>query len=241
MLRRSFVSAAIVLGLSGTRLSAVEQPKVPADLDAIRARQIPLLKAELTKNRFPWAAPIFIRIFKESHELELWVRTGNRFDLFKTYPICNYSGKLGPKRREGDLQSPEGFYLVGPEAMNPESDYHLSFNLGFPNPYDRAYGRTGSYLMVHGDCTSIGCYAMTDPVIEEIYLMAEAAFAGGQPVFWVHAFPFRMTEKNLARYRKSLWANFWHNMREGNDLFEETGRPPVVSTDGRRYVFWAEG
>ena len=96
-------------------------------------------------------------------------RTTAASTIFKTYPICSYSGGLGPKIQQGDRQAPEGFYLVSLEQLNPRSKYYLAFNVGFPNAYDRAYGRTGSNIMVHGDCTSSGCYAMTDAVMEEIY------------------------------------------------------------------------
>jgi len=152
---------------------------------------------QLTDKGFALGDPVFMRIFKEEAELEVWMQKGDAFELFKTYPICNYSGDLGPKLREGDRQSPEGFYFVGKSALNPNSSYHLSFNLGYPNAYDRARNRTGSYLMVHGDCRSIGCYAMTDAGIEEIYGLGAAALNAGQAFFRAHAFPFRMTDARM--------------------------------------------
>lgn len=185
-------------------------------------------------------ASIFIRIFKLSRELEVWVEAGERFQRFKTYPICAYSGDLGPKLRIGDLQSPEGFYVVTPERMNPTSRFHLSFNLGFPNSYDRARGRTGRFLMVHGDCVSIGCYAMTNVGIEEIYTLADAALRNGQPLFKVHVFPFRMTHDNLSAHDTPKWTAFWANLKEGYDWFERTGRPPNVGVAEGRYGFSAQ-
>ena len=145
-------------------------------------------------------APIFIRIFKEESELEIWkLKSDGRFYHFKTYPICNWSGEIGPKLKEGDRQAPEGFYSVSREQMNPNSKYHLAMNLGFPNAYDKAHGRTGEFLMIHGKCKSAGCYAMTDALMEEIYAIARNSFLGGNDTFEVHAFPFRMTEANMAR------------------------------------------
>lgn len=181
--------------------------------------------------------PIFIRIFKEESELEVWKqRTDGKFHHFKTYPICNYSGALGPKLKIGDRQSPEGFYTVANGQLNPKSDFHLAFNLGFPNAYDRSHGRTGQYLMVHGDCTSSGCYAMTDALIEELYALVRDALSNGQEKFHVHAFPFRMTDENFARHRRNKWAGFWAQLKRGYDHFEVTKQVPKVDVCARRYL-----
>ncbi|MCP5075784.1 MAG: murein L,D-transpeptidase, partial [Rhodobacteraceae bacterium] len=201
-----------------------------------RDRVTPELAERLEAKGLEHGAPVFIRIFKEERELEVWVKADSTFSLFHTYPICNYSGDLGPKLKEGDQQSPEGFYTVGLSALNPDSSYHLSFNLGFPNAFDRSHQRTGSYLMVHGNCLSIGCYAMTNTGIEEIYVLAEAALRQGQRQFQVHAFPFRMTAERLAQETGNRWIGFWENLREGYDLFEKTKVPPVVALDGQRYL-----
>jgi murein L,D-transpeptidase YafK len=201
------------------------------------ARVAPRLKAELGSAGLTYGAPVFIRIFKEARELEVWVEDAGRFRLFRTYRICTFSGDLGPKLKTGDEQSPEGFYFVSPARMNPNSRFHLSFDLGYPNAYDRVHGRTGSALMVHGRCVSIGCYAMTNRRIDEIYALADAALRNGQQFFRVHVFPFRMTSANLERHRDSRWARFWANLKEGYDWFEQTGRPPNVEVQGRRYVF----
>lgn len=184
-----------------------------------------------------WGAPVFIRIFKEEKELELWVDDGKVFKHFKTWPICKYSGKLGPKLKEGDQQAPEGFYFVPRSRMNPRSRFHLSFNLGYPNTYDRAHKRTGSALMVHGNCVSIGCYAMTNARIEEIYSLCDAALKGGQRFFRVHSFPFRMTEANMKRHAQSKWIEEWYNLKQGYDWFEKSKRPPNVTVSVRRYLF----
>ena len=183
--------------------------------------------------------PILVRIFKEESELEVWKRrdADGRYALLKTYEICAWSGNLGPKHREGDRQAPEGFYQVTPAQMNPNSSYHLSFNMGFPNAYDRSHGRTGSHLMVHGACSSAGCYAMEDPQIEEIYALAREAFRGGQREFQVHAFPFRMTPENMARHADHKYIDFWRMLKEGNDHFEVTRQAPEIGVCGRQYVF----
>jgi murein L,D-transpeptidase YafK len=181
--------------------------------------------------------PILVRIFKAESELEIWKKKDDgHYYHFKTYPICAYSGGLGPKVKQGDRQAPEGFYLVDKERLNPKSKYYLAFNMGFPNAYDRALGRTGANLMVHGDCTSAGCYAMTDAVMEEIYVLAREAFAGGQTNFQVHAFPFRMTKANLLAHQEDEWYEFWANLKEGYDYFETTRLEPKFAVCGNRYV-----
>jgi len=189
------------------------------------------------------AEDTFIRIFKAEAELELWSRAEGetQYSLAKTYPICAWSGALGPKLKEGDGQSPEGFYFVTKNRLNPNSQFHLSFNLGFPNAYDRAHGRSGSYLMVHGACASIGCYAMTDAGIEEIYGAVEASLEAGQPFVRVHVFPFRMTDANMTRYRTHKWARFWANLKTGYDAFERTKIPPNTLVRNKTYVFEGEG
>ncbi|MCA0317900.1 MAG: hypothetical protein LCH88_07505 [Proteobacteria bacterium] len=193
---------------------------------------------ELNVRGMTRTSPVLIRIFKQEAELEVWKRDGSgRYALFKTYPICNYSGDLGPKVREGDRQSPEGFYQINMGLMNPNSSYYLAFNMGFPNQFDRSYGRTGSHLMVHGDCSSRGCYAMTDEAIAEVYALAREALQGGQESFQVQAYPFRMTARNMARHRNSPHMAFWRNLKEGHDHFEVTRQEPQVDVCERRYVF----
>lgn len=182
--------------------------------------------------------PILIRAYKKEAELEVWKRGGDgRYALLKTYPICRWSGQLGPKVREGDRQAPEGFYTVTPAQMNPNSAYYLSFDTGFPNAYDRAHGRTGSHLMVHGTCSSSGCFAMTDETIAEVYAVAREAFAGGQRGFQFQSYPFRMTAENLAKHRLDPNIAFWKNLKEGSDYFEVTKREPSVGVCGQRYAF----
>jgi murein L,D-transpeptidase YafK len=194
------------------------------------------IDALLAEKGMRMSAPIFIRIYKEESELEVWKLKDGRFQHFRTYPICAWSGSLGPKIRVGDKQTPEGFYTVGRGQMNPNSHYHLAFNIGFPNAYDSANGRTGSAVMVHGDCKSAGCFAMTDAKIEEIYALARKAFDGGQSYFHVHVMPFRMTASNLASHQDSPWYPFWLRLKEGYDSFEATGKPPIVKVCGKQYM-----
>ncbi len=190
----------------------------------------------LGKKGMKTDAPIFVRIFKEESELEIWkVRDDGRYYHFKTYPICTWSGDLGPKLVQGDKQAPEGFYTISKTQMNPNSSFHLAFNLGYPNSYDRAHGRTGSALMVHGKCRSAGCYAMTDALIEEIYALARDQFTGVQEAFQVHAFPFRMTDENMARHKGHQWHKFWVTLKEGYDHFESTRQIPSVVVCEKRY------
>jgi murein L,D-transpeptidase YafK len=180
--------------------------------------------------------PVFLRIFKEESELEVWMRGADQWRLFQIYPICRYSGGLGPKLRQGDRQAPEGFYWVTSGQLNPNSRHHLSFDLGFPNAFDRANGRTGSYLMVHGGCSSIGCYAMTDPTVDDIYRLVSAALNAGQDAVDVHAFPFRMTTENMLRHSQSQWIDFWRDLKTAYDRFETAGVVPRVSVTGKRYL-----
>ena len=182
--------------------------------------------------------PILVRAYKKESEMEVWKRgRDGRYALLKTLPICRWSGQLGPKVRQGDRQAPEGFYAVTPAQMNPNSAYYLSFDTGFPNAFDRAHGRTGAYLMVHGTCSSAGCYAMTDEGIAELYAMAREAFAGGQRAFQFQAYPFRMTAENMAKYRADPNIAFWQNLKEGSDRFEATREEPQVTVADGRYVF----
>jgi len=198
----------------------------------------PKLIAAMVEKNMDLQSPILIRLFKQEAELEVWKqdRTG-RFALLKTYPICRWSGDLGPKVREGDRQAPEGFYAITPAQMNPTSAYYLSFNTGYPNAYDRSLGHTGSELMVHGDCSSRGCYAMTDEQIAEIYALGRESFFGGQKSFQFQAYPFHMTALNMARHRNSPHMAFWKMIKEGNDHFEVTRQEPKVDFCEKKYVF----
>lgn len=223
------VAAAALAGCSGA-----EAPKA--------AKPVPYaLVSEMQRSNMKGTSQIFIRIFKETSELEVWKQTQNgTFALLKTYDICKWSGVLGPKKKEGDRQAPEGFYTVTPAQMNPNSSYYLSFNIGYPNRFDQAHGRTGSNLMVHGACSSAGCYSMTDESAGELFALARDSFRGGQTNFQIQAFPFRMTPENLARHRDDPNMEFWRMLKVGYDHFEITRKPPKVDVCNRGYVFDAD-
>ena len=198
----------------------------------------PQMLALLDQKSMPKESPILVRIFKEESELEVWKQdTSGRFQVLKVYPICRWSGDLGPKVHEGDRQAPEGFYTITPDLMQPNSNYYLAINTGFPNAYDKANDRHGAFLMIHGDCSSRGCYAMTDEQIGEIYSLARESFLGGQKSFQVQAYPFHMTPANLAHHRTNPNMAFWKMIKEGNDHFEVSHLEPKVDVCDRHYVF----
>jgi len=232
-----FVTAAIIAaaaaGLGGCGGALNERTAIPRS-GVVRE---PTLRT-MAKLNMEREAPVLIRVYKEEGALEVWKQDrAGRFALLKTYPICKFSGNLGPKLVTGDRQAPEGFYDITPEAMNPTSSEYLSFNTGFPNAFDRSLGRTGAFLMVHGGCSSAGCYAMTDQGIEEIYGLVDEAFKAGQDKVQLQAFPFRMTAHNLAQHATDPNAPFWRMLKTGSDAFDKTGRPPNVAVCGQRYVF----
>jgi murein L,D-transpeptidase YafK len=198
----------------------------------------PKLLAAMVEKDMDLQSPILVRLFKQEAELEVWKQARNgQFVLLKTYPICRWSGDLGPKVREGDRQAPEGFYSINPGQMNPQSAYYLSFNTGYPNAFDKALGRSGSQLMVHGDCSSRGCYAMTDEQIAEIYSLGRESFFGGQKAFQLQAYPFKMTPVNMAKHRNNPNMPFWKMIKEGYDHFEVTRQEPKVDFCEKKYVF----
>jgi murein L,D-transpeptidase YafK len=240
---------AVLFGLAtavAVRLVAADGSSAPAEaaqafgkLGAVEATapfSAKELEQRLAAKGIEPGSPVFIRIFKKEAELELWMEVGKRFELFATYPICNWSGTLGPKLTEGDKQSPEGLYVIGGRQLRQSARWRRSLDLGFPNTFDRALRRTGSDLLIHGGCTSEGCYAMTDPVIDEIFWLSDTAIEEGQRRIQVHAFPFRMTVENMTAHTNSEWHGFWSNLKEAYDLFERTRRPPAVSVCDNRYV-----
>lgn len=197
--------------------------------------------ALMSEKGMAMAAPIVMRSYKKEAELEIWkLNQSGKYALLKTYPVCRWSGQLGPKLREGDRQAPEGFYAVTTAAMNPRSSLFLSFNIGYPNGFDRMHRRTGSHLMVHGACSSQGCFAMTDEAMSEIYAIAREAFSAGQASFQFQSYPFRMTSENLAKHRADPHFAFWKNLKEGSDVFEVTAQEPIWTVSGGRYVFARE-
>src|SRR6476660_6103378 len=239
LLKRPFARTLLA---SAAVIAAVALAGCDADSISPTGRaQAPLsekLLAEMTAKNMDKDSPILARIFKEEAEMEVWKKNRDgEYALLKTYPICKWSGDLGPKKKVGDRQAPEGFYTITPGQMNPNSNYYLAFNTGFPNAYDRAWGYTGSDLMVHGDCSSRGCYAMTDEQIQEIYALARESFFGGQKAFQLQAYPFRMTAMNMAKHRNNPNFAFWKMLKEGYDHFNASHQEPKVAVCEKHYVF----
>jgi murein L,D-transpeptidase YafK len=242
VLRVLVLTAALAVVLTPVTGLGQDSKPSPPKLPAKATKKLPPeLLSLLRERKMPIHSPILVRVFKEEAELEVWKQDATgRFQILKTYPICRWSGALGPKLWEGDGQTPEGFYRVTPELMNPNSKYHLAMNIGYPNSFDRANRRDGSLIMIHGDCWSIGCYAMTDEQISEIYSLARESFLGDRRSFQVQAYPFRLTPANLARHRNNPNLAFWTMLKVGNDHFEATQLEPRVDVCDRRYVFDAQ-
>jgi murein L,D-transpeptidase YafK len=245
VVRALVLAAAFAAALTPVTCLAEESNQLPTraakELPTKATKEVPPeLLSLFRQKKMPKHSPILVRIFKEEAELEVWKQdTSGRFQILKTYPICRWSGDLGPKLYEGDRQAPEGFYTVTPELMNPNSNYYLSINTGYPNSFDKANNRDGSLLMIHGDCLSMGCFAMTDEQISEIYSLARDSLLG-RPSFQVQAYPFRLTPANLARHRDNPNLAFWQMLKTGNDHFEATQLEPRVDVCDRLYVFDAQ-
>src|SRR5215212_5296947 len=236
MLKRFVMLAGVSLALAACQDPQQQSVTSTRHLAPIPPATMALMSARgLSKND-----PILVRAYKKESEMEVWKRgPDGKYAHLKTYPICRWSGQLGPKRKEGDRQAPEGFYTITPGQMNPNSSYYLSFDTGYPNAYDRAHGGTGAHLMVHGTCSSAGCYAITDEAVAEVYAIAREAFAGGQPAFQFQAYPFRMRAENFAK-RADPNIAFWTNLKEGSDIFEVTREEPRVAVTNQRYDFGPE-
>ncbi|AGK59485.1 ErfK/YbiS/YcfS/YnhG family protein [Hyphomicrobium denitrificans 1NES1] len=236
-------------GIETARALTIELKDVAADRverqRAAAAGALPLpgtpnvafLQERLRDKGVTLADPILIRIFKAESELEIWKQKGDAYVLFATYPICHWSGTLGPKMRDGDRQAPEGYYTLTRSQTRHVGRWPRSLDLGFPNLLDQSQARTGSSILIHGGCSSIGCFAMTNPVSDEIHQLTVAAMDGGEQIVPVHVFPFRMTDKNLSAQISSPWKAFWTNLKDGYDLFDRTKRPPIISVCGGRYIF----
>ena len=195
----------------------------------------PKLEKELISKGFKQYSPIYLVILKEDNLFQVWVKSKTTYKLFKTYGICFFSGGLGTKTRSGDGKSPEGFYTIGPKQLNPVSNYHLAINIGYPNKLEIKKGYSGNDIMVHGNCASIGCYAMTDPQIEEIYTLIYKAFDSGQQKIDLAVYPFRMDETHMKRYAGSAYFDFWKTIEPGYVFFEKHHLPPVISIRHNAY------
>ena len=216
--------------------AAADVPETRRSSAAIERVQS-VLENDLNARNLEIGAPIFIQITKIPAELNVYVENqSGTFDHFRTYEICAYSGGLGPKKRQGDGKSPEGFYRVRAQQMNPASSYHLSFNLGYPNRFDRSKGYTGDFLMVHGRCVSIGCYAMTDPAMDEIWTLMAAAFERGQREIDVHIFPYRMNWPMRAALPQHPDRDFWQTLAPAWQAFAKDKIPPDITVADGQYI-----
>ena len=235
------VAVFLLLKFSDNRIAEIARsylatnfPAIFSSLQRLPAR--PLVE-RLSEKGFTLGQPLLIRIFKEENTMEVWINRNGQFDLALSYSICAWSGELGPKVKEGDRQSPEGYYFISERNLNPNSKYYRAINVGFPNAYDQALNRTGSALMIHGSCLSAGCYAITDAPMDDIYNAVLGAQANGQTSIPIHIYPFRLTNENLARHGNSRWIEFWRNLAEGDFIFSTTKQAPEVAVCGDRYGF----
>jgi murein L,D-transpeptidase YafK len=180
---------------------------------------------------------IFLRAFKREKRLELWMKKDSVFQLFRSYPICYVPGKLGPKRREGDLQVPEGAYFI--DRFNPKSNFHLSLRVNYPNEADLHFSdkeKPGGEIYIHGACVSVGCIPIKNPNIEEVYLLALDAMTGEQEQIPVHIFPCRLDDVNLQNLIDDDFFNaanrrFWENLQPVYEFFEQKRVVPKVEVN----------
>jgi murein L,D-transpeptidase YafK len=188
---------------------------------------------------------LFLRAFKKERQLEVWVKEADdgKFKLLHTYSFCATSGTLGPKRKEGDLQIPEGIYQIN--HFNPQSNFYLSLGINYPNASDKILSdkrRPGGSIYIHGNCVTIGCIPITDEKIKELYILAVEARNSGQQMIPVHIFPTRLTDAGIAellsKYASSGHKHFWRNLKTISDDFEKTNRlTPVKVSRAGEYVF----
>jgi murein L,D-transpeptidase YafK len=229
-----------LIGAAGAMLAGCEDSYLPQGSGRSEQPISSATVAEMTKIDTTPSSPVLIRTYKKEAELEVWkMNSQGQYALLKTYPMCRWSGQLGPKKREGDMQVPEGFYPISPGQMNPNSHYYLAFNVGYPNAYDRALGRDGGSVMVHGVCSSAGCFSMTDEQVADIYAIARDAFRGGQHEIQLQSYPFHMTAENMTKYRLDPNIAFWEEIKKGADYFEVTKTEPPVLVCNRHYEFGA--
>jgi len=235
---KKFILLLLSISFLGFSFVVVVIPKSAKSKKAV-VNNTPSLKKQFKEKGLDWGSGVYFRLFKKEKEFEVWVKKAEKYVLFNTYKICYYSGGLGTKTKQGDKKSPEGFYYIKPSQLNPYSKYHLAFNIGYPNNYEKQKGYTGSAIMVHGECVSIGCYAMGNKIIEKIYTLLQLALENNQPLVRVHIFPFRFTDELMAHPKvKSIRAyKFWTNLKEGYDFFEKNHTPPNVEVRNGKYVF----
>jgi len=244
----AFVLSGYMVFGQGTGVSFIDFQKTFArPSDALKHKEDTLQKQFKAKGLVWPARYVYIRSFKYDSQLEVWVKNDRKepFKLFKTYKVCALAGTLGPKRLAGDYQVPEGFYYIN--EFNPRSNYYLSLGINYPNPSDRILSdsfRPGGDIYIHGSCVTVGCIPVTDPQIEEIYILAAYAKDRGQDFIPVHIFPIRYSSKKSEDYLATLTKTdnqlkiFAERLESVYDHFELTHQLPVIMTDNSgTYVF----
>jgi murein L,D-transpeptidase YafK len=203
---------------------------------SVAAKAIELSRA-FEKRGLKLGSPVFIRVYKQTSEMELWVEKGSRYVLFKTFGICRWSGRLGPKYYEGDRQSPEGLYRITSRDLIVNARWDRAMNINYPNSFDVMNGRGGSSILIHGKCGSIGCFAIQDRNVEEVYAAVRAALEGGQAYIPVLSLPFRFSSLAPSRQDTLQMNEFWADLRRADLLFDRDRLPPSAWICDGRYYF----
>ena len=219
--------------LADTKAATVAD-KSPDSLAVVK--ELPLTEQFAAKG-LKLGSPIFLRVYKKTSKMELWVAQGPRYALFKTYRICRWSGGLGPKMYEGDRQSPEGLYHITAEDLIVNARWHRAMNINYPNRFDVVNGRGGSGILIHGKCGSVGCFAIEDANVEEVYTAVDAALRAGQASVPVLALPFSFAQHAPAVEDTLRLNEFWADLRRADLLFNRDHIPPSAWVCDGRYFF----
>ncbi len=243
-----WIAVTFTVGVTFSQNAYVDFRKSPIKLAENFNRTEDSLRKQFEAKGFKWPANyVYIRSFKYDAQLEVWVKNTSKeqYKLFKTYKVCMQSGTMGPKRLQGDYQVPEGFYYIN--EFNPNSNYHLSLGINYPNASDRILSdslRPGGDIYIHGSCVSVGCIPLTDDQIEELYIISSYAKANGQDFIPVHVFPIRYNKKKSLDYLNTTYKTkpalqkFAGQLKEVFDKFEETKQVPVILVNKRgQYLF----
>ncbi|MCX6314080.1 MAG: hypothetical protein NTX08_05030 [Sphingobacteriales bacterium] len=245
-MRKFFIAAvfSMMIGM-GLPLSAAAQPsvletqKANGKIAEVFNRREDSIKKKFTELNLNWPPQsMYIRSFKYDRKLEVWVKSSatEPYRYYTTYPVCMQSGALGPKRMEGDYQVPEGFYYIN--ELNPNSSYHLSMGLNYPNASDRILSDSlhpGSEIYIHGNCVSVGCIPISDGPIEDLYVLAAYVKSNGQDFIPVHVFPVKYDVEKSMNYLMELtkenesYRKFSLNLKKVFDYFEDTRQLPLIS------------
>jgi murein L,D-transpeptidase YafK len=214
-----------------------ESPTLELPETAPQAVLTSSVAAAFAEKHLRFGAPVFLRVYKQSSEVELWVQQGPRYALFKTYSICRWSGGLGPKMVQGDRQAPEGLYHITAPDLVVNRRWHRAMRLNYPNAFDVVNGRTGYGIYIHGKCRSVGCFAINDDNVEEVYEIVRAALSNGQVRIPVLSLPFRFSSINSLVNEPFVFGEFWRELRRADFLFNRDRLPPSASLCDGNYYF----